>query len=72
MTFYGGSGGIQCIRTEIIPTARMPKKRRQGALDESVCELPNIPNTSQISPSSTIIKPCPFFGNLDEDFDKEL
>lgn len=47
----------------------MPKKRRQGALDESVCELPNIPNTSQISSSSTIIKPCPFFGNLDEDFD---
>lgn len=47
----------------------MPKKRRQGALDESVCELPTIPNTSQISSSSTIIKPCPFFGNLDEDFD---
>lgn len=41
----------------------MPKKRRQEPLEESMYEPPN---TSQ---TSTVIKPCPFFGNLDEDFD---
>ena len=42
----------------------MATKRRQEALEESIYEPSN---TSQTS--STVIKPCTFFGNLDDVFD---
>ena len=48
-------------------TSKMPKKRRQEPLEECIYESSNTSQTSSI-----VIKPCPFFGNLDEDFDSRM
>lgn len=59
VTYYGGSGGITKGQRN-----KMPKKKRQEPVEEII--------VNEVTPepkSSTLVRPVPFYGKLDEDVD---